>query len=173
MGTLPDKINRSYEGLYPGIVTTGLNLLLICSYGTALLLNQIGQGSVFSRIDLITLHQISGYLILTILGLILYDQLQGKLRLEQKLTLPWILPETYNLRQWVDRIFIALLSLLALTGLFHHLGTGPFSPWFPHPTTMLIYHQLLSWLFLAILITKFYLDFTFWLGKILVYLREY
>ncbi len=173
------RVQRIYESVLHRVRRYLLPLLLVVSYFTAWRLLHPQALSIFSHLQLAALHRLSGFFVVFLLLLLVYDLADSQIHpaLAQRLNLtPALLlglPFGVPLRQLVTRVFYAALSLLAFTGILYYLAKSEVWHLLPHQFPLLIAHEAAGWGFLCVALVKAYLDLTQMSVQLLRYLREH
>ena len=177
---IQDLILISYQLILRQLKRFGLPLTLVICYLSAIGLRRVEVLASFDRVEMEQVHLGFGLLLCSVLVAILYDRLQQK----RKSTGEGAFKHGYTKsrlkkiselgpRYWVDLIFFICLSFIAVLGLALYLKTK--LGWLRWINLEMLYaaHSTLVWYFLSLILVRYYLTLTRWVGSVLVYLRAH
>lgn len=176
--TLAKRIQELYRKVMTRVHAYLLPLILFLSYLSALILKEGSFKGYFSRIEVSTIHGLSGFLLMAVLMLFIYDWLyyyflpQERARILIKPRELLKLAKNQPISQQVDRWFYLILGVLALTGLCSYLSLKQGFNLFLSIPAWLYWHEILAWGFLFLLILKYYFTLTLWFGYLLQTLKR-
>lgn len=173
------RVQRVYESVLRRVRRYLLPLLLVLAYYSAWRLLHPLAETIFTHLQFLSLHRLAGFFVVFVLIFLAYELIDSQFhpsappRLNLSPALLLALPFGVPLRQLVTRIFYAVLSLLAFTGILYYLSKSEVWHLLPHQHPLLMAHEAAGWGFLCVALVKLYLDFTLWSGRVLRYLREH
>jgi hypothetical protein len=171
---------KIYSSVYKRINSWGLILSLLMLYVSALGLQSQVLLKVFGRLGLITIHVFSGFGLILVIIIIVYDYLQstvfsradkGKRKKSVEHSLRTDSPS--GSRYLMNLLFYVMLMIVSLLGFAYY-----FIKEFSINNTLLqqpvvsLYHAILGWFFLSLLFVRCFLTLKQWLREMLAYLRE-
>jgi len=176
--TLASIIHQTFQKTIEVFRKFIIPICLLASYLSAYRLLHPQTAMLFSRADLLRIHRFSGFLILFLLFLLAYDWLDSRFNPVGTKPAKGNFPVSFKdfnapLRQLVNRIFYFYLGIMGLLGYFYFLAKKDLWTFLLTDTSMLLLHESLAWLFVALVATKAYLDLTQWAGKLIRYFKEY
>ena len=134
-----------------------------------------------SRLGLVTIHLISGSLLVSLLIVIIYDSGISEILLKKKsekriskIRREWLRQRYKEKLTFTSVLFYCSLFLICLQGLL--LCSIRYTSWgrfLPDEIGVVIVHDLFSKVFLVVFFVKYYLAFTKWARELLSYLREH
>ncbi|MCP4753692.1 MAG: hypothetical protein GY866_22640 [Proteobacteria bacterium] len=174
VGIYPSIVKRIYSWVLP------VDIFLL--YFSAYALRTDSLLGLFSRIGISTIHIYCGIVLIIVLVTLLYDSLYGfsarsmvrfsEQEKSRKPILSQLKFDTY--RRVVDCVFYTFLSLFCCFGLLiYSMKFSSWTPPFPDITDIIIVHESMGWLFLSVVLVKYYLTITEWIQESVRYLREY
>ncbi len=177
--TIGDTIERLYQSIMKRVYRWVLPMLILLSYLTAHSLKKVTFYQYIKRIELVTLHYLSGIALTIILLIIIYNFVYLLLTKDDFKGEKLIAMSTFhNVRKStplfiVELTFYLTLTLACLIGLLlFFLKYTYFQKYFSLSHTLIILHQFLGWFFLSIVLLKYYLVVVKWYENIIKYLRE-
>ncbi|MCP4295796.1 MAG: hypothetical protein GY786_09335 [Proteobacteria bacterium] len=174
-----DAIEKLYQSIMKRVYRWLLPMLILLSYLTAYSLKEVTFYQYVKRIELVTLHYLSGIALAIILLIIIYNFVYHFLMKDDFKGERLIAISTfYNIRQStplfiVELTFYLTLTLVCLNGLLLlFIKYTSFQEYFSLSHNLIILHQFLGWFFLSIVLLKYYLVLVKWYENIIKYLRE-
>ena len=172
-------IERIYQVVMKRVFRWVLPSTILFSYLTAWGLKESGIYNHLKRIELITLHYLTGIALTTTLTIIsyhfCYKLLSQKKNSKQNLRLFfWSTVKIDTFGKLIDVLFYTSLVISCITGLslflskYTYLGNS-----ISYNSISIIIHELFSWLFLSVVILKYYLFAIKYYEHIISYLREF
>lgn len=180
MMAIRDLIEKVYQSIMKRIFRWVLPLLLVLSYLTAYGIKKVTLFNHIKRIELVTLHYLSGIAITLVLIVIIYHfgyTSLAKAKIKESKTKVFSI-FNYNKKITpeflVEFLFYLSLTLTCTIGLLLFYSKYTYlGKYLSKSSTMIILHQLLGWSFLSIIFLKYYLVIVKWYENIIRYLREF
>ncbi len=171
---------RIYPAILKRIHSWGLLLLLLFLYVSAFGIRSEAVLSLISKIGILSFHVFLGFILILVIVILGYDLILGILTVQKKTNsqrgIRRFLGNLKNAdnRTLINYLFYLFLFLISGFGfLLYLIKTYSLNSLVFNQVVIAIVHESMGWLFLSILLVKYYLVIIKWFSEFKRYLREF